>query len=92
MNVYEIDAPDADGARRIAASIYRELRAEHAWGRQFPTDLDEDALERLSRLKPREMRRVMLTAFGNAKLAGRSEVLLSDITDERIAKKPRIGF
>lgn len=92
MNVYTIDPPDAEGARRIAASIYRELRHEHAWGRQFPESLGADALDRLARLKPREMRRVMLAAFGNAKLAGRSEVLAEDITEERIAKKPRIGF
>jgi ATP-dependent Lon protease len=92
MNVYEIESPDADGARRIASSIYRELRAEHAWGRQFPADLDDDALDRLAKLKPREMRRVMLSAFGNAKLAGRGEVTAADITEERIAKKPRIGF
>jgi ATP-dependent Lon protease len=92
MNVYTIDPPDAEGARRIAASIYRELRDEHAWGRQFPETLAADALDRLARLKPREMRRVMLAAFGNAKLAGRSEVLADDITEERIAKKPRIGF
>ena len=64
MNVYEIEPPDADGARRIALSIYRELREEHAWGRQFPPVLDDDALDRVARLKPREMRRVMLTAIG----------------------------
>lgn len=92
MNVYTIDPPDAEGARRIAASIYCELRDEHAWGRQFPEALGADALDRLARLKPREMRRVMLAAFGNAKLAGRTEVLAEDITEERIAKKPRIGF
>lgn len=92
VNVYAIDAPDEDGARRIAAGIYRELRDEHAWGRQFPETLERDALDRLAKLKPREMRRVLLTAFGNAKLAGRSEVLAADITEERIAKKPRIGF
>lgn len=92
MNVYMIEPPDAEGARRIAASIYRELRDEHAWGRQFPEALGADALDRLAKLKPREMRRVMLAAFGNAKLAGRSEVLADDITEERIAKKPRIGF
>ncbi|GMV60165.1 AAA family ATPase [Betaproteobacteria bacterium PRO7] len=92
MNVYMIDPPDAEGARRIAASIYRELRDEHAWGRQFPEALGADALDRLARLKPREMRRVMLAAFGNAKLAGRSEVVADDITEERIAKKARIGF
>jgi ATP-dependent Lon protease len=92
MNVYEIDAPDADGARRIALSIYRELRDEHAWGRQFPPALEDDVLERLVKLKPREMRRVMLAAFGNAKLSGRRTVLAADISEERIAKKPRIGF
>jgi ATP-dependent Lon protease len=92
VNVYEIDAPDEDGARRIAAGIYRELRDEHAWGRQFPETLERDALDRLAKLKPREMRRVLLTAFGNAKLAGRSEVQAVDLTEERIAKKPRIGF
>jgi len=92
MNVYSIDAPDADGSRRIAACIYRELRDEHSWGRLFPAQLDADALERLAKLKPREMRRVMLAGFGNAKLAGRHEVLADDVTDERIARKARIGF
>jgi ATP-dependent Lon protease len=43
-------------------------------------------------MKPREMRRMMLAAFGNAKLAGRNEVLPEDITDDRAAKKARIGF
>ena len=46
----------------------------------------------MARLKPREMRRVMLAAFGNAKLAGRNEVLADDIVEDRAARKPRIGF
>jgi ATP-dependent Lon protease len=92
MNVYSIDPPDAEGSRRIASVIYRELREEHSWGRLFPTELAADALDRIARLKPREMRRVMLTAFGNAKMAGRHEVLADDISDERIARKARIGF
>jgi len=92
VNVYEIEAPDEEGARRIAGSIYKELRDEHSWGKQFPAMLETEALDRLARLKPREMRRVLLSAFGNAKLAGRHEVAAADITEERIAKKPRIGF
>jgi ATP-dependent Lon protease len=92
MNVYSIEPPDAEGSRRIAACIYRELREEHSWGRLFPVELDADALDRLAKLKPREMRRVMLTAFGNAKLAGRHEVRADDISEERIARKARIGF
>jgi ATP-dependent Lon protease len=92
MNVYAIEKPDAEGARRIAASIYNELRSEHSWGKAFPVNLGEEALDKVSRMAPREMRRVLLNAFGNAKLAGRSEVLAEDLTDERIARRPRIGF
>jgi len=92
MNVYEIDPPDEDGARRIAQTVYRELRAEHSWGRLFPEELQADALELLARLKPREMRRVMLAAFGRAKLDGRDEVLAADINDDRLARRSRIGF
>jgi ATP-dependent Lon protease len=92
MNVYAIEPPDADGSRRIASCIYRELREEHSWGRLFPAELKADALDRVAKLKPREMRRVLLTAFGNAKLAGRHEVLADDISEERIARKARIGF
>jgi hypothetical protein len=35
---------------------------------------------------------VLLAAFGTAKLAGRNEVQPDDITEERAAKKTRIGF
>jgi hypothetical protein len=38
------------------------------------------------------MRRVLMTAFGNAKLAGRDEIQLNDLSDSRAAKKQRIGF
>jgi ATP-dependent Lon protease len=92
MNVYEIDAPDEVGARRIAQSVYRELRDEHSWGRLFPEQLDDGAIDRLARLKPREMRRVMLSAFGNAKLAGRNAVCADDVADDRVSRRPRIGF
>lgn len=92
MNVYSIEAPDLEGSRRIAASIYEELRAEHAWGRAFPSQLAPDALDRVARVKPREMRRVLLAAFGNAKLDGRNAVLADDIVEDRAAKKARIGF
>jgi ATP-dependent Lon protease len=91
LAVYEIDAPDAEGAVRIAGSIYREIRDAHDWGRQFPEALSQAALEKLSSLPPREMRRAIHSAFGNAKFAGRHEVGPDDIQDAR-ARKQRIGF
>ena len=92
LNVYEIDAPDAAGATRIAATIYREIRNAHDWGKQFPEAPSASALEKLASLPPREMRRALHSAFGNAKLAGRSEVGPDDIHDPRAGRRQRIGF
>ena len=81
-----------DASWRIARGIYRELREEHSWGQQFPEEPAAATIDRLAQLKPREMRRVLLAAFGNAKLAERQEVLADDVSAERVARKPRIGF
>jgi ATP-dependent Lon protease len=91
LTVYEIEAPDAAGARSIAAAIYAEIRNSHDWGRQFPEALSEPALDKLASMPPREMRRALQGAFGTAKLAGRSELAADDLLDSR-SKKQRIGF
>lgn len=92
MNVYQIDPPDAGAAAHIALAIYREIRAAHDWGRQFPETPSQPVLERLAELTPREMRRAVQLGFGNAKLAGRAEVSPDDVHDGRSAKRSRIGF
>lgn len=92
MNVYEIDAPDRAGAIRIAQSIYREIRDSHDWGRQFPAAPSEAVLDKLSSMRPREMRRAILSAFGNAKIDARHEVEERDVGDGRAGRKARIGF
>jgi ATP-dependent Lon protease len=92
MNVYHIEAPDHEGAIRIALSIYGEIRNGHDWGRRFPDAPAEDVLEQLAAYSPREMRRVIFNAFGNAKLAGRDEIGETDIAQSQAQKKQRIGF
>lgn len=92
MNVYEIPAPDAEGARRIAQRLYREIRDSHAWGAQFPEHADDEVLKRLASVAPREMRRTLLGAFGNAKLGGRCELRVADLPTERSMRRQRIGF
>jgi len=92
MNVYEIAAPDFTGACRIAQTIYSEIRNSHAWGTRFPEKLGADALERITRASPREMRRVILGAFGNARLSSRDEIRPDDLELERGPKRARIGF
>ena len=91
LNVYEIDAPDAEGSRAIALSIYSDIRNSHDWGRQFPELPSEPALAKLAALAPREMRRALQAAFGTAKLSARSELGPDDIQDPR-GRKQRIGF
>ncbi len=92
MNVYEIYPPDQTGARRIAQSIYSEIRGAHDWGRTFAEAPSEAVLDRLAELGPREMRRAILIAFGNAKLAGRDELAEYDLPSPPAQRKPRIGF
>ncbi|MDQ5847717.1 MAG: AAA family ATPase [Pseudomonadota bacterium] len=92
LSVYEIEAPDAEGSARIAATIYTEIRNAHDWGRRFPEVPSPQALEKLASLAPREMRRALQSAFGNAKIAGRSELSPDDIQDSRGTRKQRIGF
>jgi ATP-dependent Lon protease len=91
LTVYAIEPPDAEGAARIAAAIYSEIRNAHDWGRPFPESLAASALEKLASLPPREMRRAIHCAFGNAKLGGRSEIAADDLHDGR-GRKQRIGF
>jgi ATP-dependent Lon protease len=91
LTVYEIETPDAEGARAIALNIYRDIRDAHDWGKRFPEQPGPSTLEKLASLPPREMRRALQSAFGNAKLAGRDELSAHDIQDGR-SRKQRIGF
>jgi ATP-dependent Lon protease len=91
MNVYEVQAPDRDAARAIALRLYGSIRAEHDWGRRFDESPSEAVLERLAGVAPREMRRAWMTAFGNARLDGRSTLTLNDLPEGN-AKRAPIGF
>jgi ATP-dependent Lon protease len=91
MNVYAVQAPDADAARAIALRLYASLRAEHDWGRRFDPQPPEAVLERLAAMAPREMRRAWMMAFGNARLAGRGCIDAADLPDAGTRRAP-VGF
>jgi ATP-dependent Lon protease len=92
MNVYSIQAPDNEGSRKVAQMIYTEIRCGHDWGKSFPEAPAPLVLDRLAEMGPREMRRAIMNAFGNAKLAHRNELQADDIGGTRTPKKQRIGF
>ena len=91
MNVFEVLMPDRDAARTIAMRLYAGIRAGHDWGRRFEPEPGEAVLERVGELAPREMRRAWMTAFGNAKLAGRSAVEPADLPQPHGKRSPN-GF
>jgi ATP-dependent Lon protease len=91
MNVYTIPRPDAAQAFVIASRLYREILAEHHWG--FDEEPAAEVMEALADLPPRDMRKRLMTGFGNAKLAGRDHLTTKDLENPRVAKgRNKIGF
>ncbi len=91
MNVYHVQAPDHAAARTIAQRLYAEIRADHDWGQRFDPTPRADVLDRLAELAPREMRRALMTGFGNARLAGRGVIEQDDLPPAN-GRRNRIGF
>jgi len=91
MNVFQIAAPSPEAARQIARNLYQSIRAEHDWGRLLADEPLADVLDHLSTLAPREMRRSLMTGFGNARLSHRDEVHVNDLPRAGSGKS-RIGF
>ncbi len=90
MNVYTVPRPDHDQACIIARTLYEELVAAHDWG--FAPEAPEDVIDRLAGVPPRDMRKVLLAAFGNAKLAHRDHLLPADLEAGRATRQKKIGF
>ncbi|HEY7944475.1 MAG: AAA family ATPase [Burkholderiales bacterium] len=91
MNVYAIERPDAQGARTIALAVYHEILDAHHW--PFPPEPSESVLERLATVPPRDMRKLLLDAFGTARLANRDVLVPEDIDSKKLCgRKARLGF
>jgi ATP-dependent Lon protease len=91
MNVFEVEPPSPEQARTIARGLYLSIRAEHDWGQRFASEPEADLLDQLTELAPREMRRALITGFGNARLAGRDSIGADDLPKAG-ERRTRIGF
>ena len=92
MDVYVIEKPDHEGSIKIALSIYQDILKQHKWN--FDAEPDDDTLENLSEIAPREMRKKLVEAFGNAKLDKRDHIRPEDLKNRKLSsgKKNTIGF
>jgi ATP-dependent Lon protease len=89
--VFEIEPPSSEAARRIARNLYVSIRAEHGWGERFDAEPMDDVLDQLAELAPRDMRRALMTGFGNARLNARSQVWGDDLP-KPVSAKGKLGF
>lgn len=91
MNVYTIERPDYEGSLKIALAVYQDILNDHNWG--FPIEPSDDVLEKLTEIAPRNMRKILIDAFGNANLAKRDVLQPNDLNTEKMGNgKHRIGF
>ncbi len=92
MDVHVIERPDHDGSIKIALSIYRDILDQHKW--VFDAEPSNDVLDCLAEEAPRDMRKVLVDAFGRAKLAKRDYLLPTDLHNRKTTsgKKGKIGF
>ena len=90
MNVYTVPRPDYDQACAIARTLYEEIVAAHDWG--FGPEAPEDVIDGLAGIPPRDMRKVLMAAFGNAKLERRDHLLPVDLDVGRATRQKKIGF
>jgi len=91
MNVFQVDAPTHEQARAIARNLYCGIRAAHGWGQRFEEEPGDEVLDGLAELAPREMRRALMTGFGNARLAQRDCILAEDLP-KGAGGKAKLGF
>ena len=91
MNVFEVEAPTLDQARTIALNLYQGIRNSHDWGRLLDPEPQDDVLDHLAHMPPREMRRALMTGFGNARLDRRSTVEIADLP-KAANTRGRTGF
>jgi ATP-dependent Lon protease len=91
MNVFEVEAPSLAAARVIARNLYTSIRVEHGWGARFDSEPADDVLDVLAELAPRDMRRALMTGFGNARLDARDAIGVEDLPKSGSAKT-KLGF
>ena len=91
MNVFEVEAPTLEQARTIALNLYQGIRNSHDWGRLLDPEPQDDVLDHLAHMPPREMRRALMTGFGNARLDRRSTVEIADLP-KAANTRGRTGF
>lgn len=91
MAVYEVPSPTPAQAAAIAQQIYAGLISELKL-KKFKTRLNDNTIDKLGHVSPREMRKTLLDGLGYAVAAGREEMAADDLHIRVCPHKHKIGF
>ena len=93
MQVLQVDPPTQAQTQRIIQNIYKKVCEEAPWGASFAETLDEDVLAYCGAFPPRQLRKIILQALGEAALAGRNAIRSEDMLKHQPpAKRQGMGF
>lgn len=89
LEVFEIPAPSLEQSRQIAHSVWANLQeTDFPAGHPFPAVLEQSLCDEVARLSPRLMRKALTRAAGQAALAGRVCLDLTDLSTARAVYAP----
>lgn len=91
FTIFEVRNPQFHEMPAVIGSIQRELLARSAWSPAFDRALSKDVIDKLSRLGPRRVAQALETAYANAALAGRRQLLPCDVPCIQDAATQTIG-
>lgn len=94
FSAFEIPMPTPQQARIIVQNIYGALLEQESWGTHFVRTISEDVIEVIATAAPREARKLLIDAMGNAAAEKRNKLLASDFNQDRInrTRLQRLGF
>lgn len=94
FSVFEISPPTPLQSRTIVRNIYRSLLDEANWGWHFSSEISDEVLSTVSGAPPREVRKLLLDALGNAARHDHTDLRVShfDASVRSRSSRGRIGF
>lgn len=92
FTVFDVAAPTTAQARQIVKNIYQGYQQNEPWGHAFEPTLAEKVVDTFQNCAPRDIRRLLRSAFARAASAGRRHIEASDISKPSRQHHRHIGF
>ena len=92
MRVIHISQPSKSEMPFVIKSIYKKIRDDKTFGKVINPELDDEIINTLIELQPRQVRMTLEAAALKAIMGRRSIIHLSDVKYEKKERRHAIGF